>query len=362
MDRTAIILQRNSESLVTKQIIIDCLRIFRQCCPLGAEVQTYIVRSLSVDVFIHDLILSDLHAQIDQITTVSLQVLANLVINNTDNQLAVWNKFNQFFINHLSETGYPHKDICRMIIYNIYCVGGLLQDQGLEFLKILLRNLDEHIQNKDCTLPDFLQIFLEHFITKQKRIASMYLKLDSTDRILMLHFLVDHIKEGHSNGSPVSTELLQCVCKEFKKKSDCVLKTETTYLNRIEPKEVMALLEVIAQASGEKCYGNVFGDDGSLFLNAGCLLRNIQALGKQSENVFSPIQKLEQIAPSSTASGSSIETDISYSLKTMLVRTVGNLAYRNMKNQDLVRLGGNLRYLRFETTACNNFRQEKWRF
>lgn len=271
----------------------------------------------------------------NQLFLVSLQVLANLIINNTANQHIIWEHFSEFFIAYLTQADSPHKDICRMIIYNIYCVGGLLQDRGKEFLKLLLQNLDEVIRNVNSTVPEFLQIFLEHFLTKQKRITPMYMTLTSNERILLLNFTSDFIKEGQSSDSVVTTELLQCIAKEFKKKSDCILKTESTYLNRIEPREVLALLEVIAQATGDKSYGNVFAEDGSLFLNIGCLLRNVQAVGKTGENIFSPIQKLDQIAPSST-SDAGIETDVSYSLKTLLVRAVGNLAYRNAKNQELV--------------------------
>lgn len=271
----------------------------------------------------------------NQLFLVSMQVLANLIINNSANQQIIWGHFNQFLMTSLTQADYPHKDICRMIIHNIYCVGGLIQDKGKEFLKIFLQNLEEVIRNVNCTIPEFLQIFLEHYVTKQKRITAMYMTLSSNERILLLNFVADFIKEGQSSDAVVTTELLQCISKEFKKKSDCILKTESSYLNRIEPKEVMALLEVISQASGDKSYEKVFAEDGSLFLNIGCLLRNVQALGKNGENIFSPVQKLEQIAPSST-SNSGVETDVSYSLKTMLVRAVGNLAYRNAKNQELV--------------------------
>ncbi len=335
------ILSRNSDTLDSIQISVatDCLRIIRQSCPHGAEVQCYIVNDLPVIGYIMAIFKVPMTEANNQLFLVSLQVLANLIINNPANQQIVWEHFNQFLMTYLTQVDYPHKDICRMIIHNIYCIGGLLQDRGKEFLKILLQNLEEVVQNVNCTIPEFLQIFLEHFITKQRRITPMYMTLSSNERILLLNFISDFLKEGQSGDSTVTTELLQCVAKEFKKKSDCILKTESTYLNRIEPKEVMALLEVISQVSGDKSYEKVFADDGSLFLNIGCLLRNVQALGKNGENIFSPIQKLEQIAPSSTSNNAGIETDVSYSLKTLLVRAVGNLAYRNAKNQELVSFG-----------------------
>lgn len=336
---TGTILSRNSNVLDSSQtsVATDCLRIIRQSCPHGADVQCFIVNDLPVIGYISAIFQTPMSQDNNQLFLVSLQVLANLIINNAANQQIIWENFNVFLMTYLTQVDSPHKDICRMIIHNIYCVGGLLQDRGREFLKILLQNLDEVIRNVNSTIPEFLQIFLEHFLTKQKRITPMYMTLSSNERISLLNFTSDFIKEDQSGDSVVTTELLQCVAKEFRKKSDCILKTESTYLNRVEPKEVMALLEVIAQATGSKSYENVFADDGSLFLNIGCLLRNVQAVGKKGENIFSPIQKLDQIAPSSTGDAA-IETDVSYSLKTLLVRTVGNLAYRNAKNQELVGL------------------------
>lgn len=63
---------------------------------------------------------------------------------------------------------------------------------------------------------------------------------------------------------------------------------------------------------------------------------SIQKLGKDPKSIFAPIQKLEQLAPNSTHS-SSIENEISYKFKTLLVQTLANLLYKNKRNQELVR-------------------------
>ncbi|KAJ6641082.1 Ataxin-10 [Pseudolycoriella hygida] len=338
LDAIGKIISRNSDFLNSTQLSVatDCLRVIRQACPQGADVQSYIVNALPVIGFIESVFTTALKDANKQLYLVSLQVLANLIINHSSNQQVIWGHFNQLLVKFLQASDFPHKDMCLMLLHNIYCVGGLIQDNGKDFLKLLLQILEEEIHNGKSTIPEFLQLFLEHFVTKQKRVTPMYMLLSSNERILLLNFVSDLIKENHSGDTVVTTELLQCISKEFKKKSDCILKTETTYLNCIEPKEVMALVEVISQASADKSYKHVFADDGSLFLNIGCLLRNVQALGKNGENIFSPIQKLEQIAPSST-SNAEFEADVSYSLKTMLVRSIGNLACRNSKNQDLAR-------------------------
>lgn len=131
------------------------------------------------------------------------------------------------------------------------------------------------------------------------------------------------------------------ICDEFKKKSDCVLKTIGSYVDGIEPKEVIALLDVLAQASSDERYAHILSIDGSLFLNVGCLLQTINKIGNstnsgEGNNIFTPVQKLGQLAPNSEEN-TNIERDISYQLKSTLVRTLGNLAYKNSKNQALAR-------------------------
>lgn len=63
---------------------------------------------------------------------------------------------------------------------------------------------------------------------------------------------------------------------------------------------------------------------------------SIQKLGKDPNSIFAPIQKLEALAPNSSAP-SSIETEISYKFKSLLIQTIANLLYKNKKNQELVR-------------------------
>lgn len=233
----------------------------------------------------------------------------------------------------LSQTNYDNFRECTMILYNIY-IGGTIDDFSVEILELLLNHVhsSSHLQQND-----FYHIFLEHFISEHRRFVPIYARIDVTKRVTLLHYIADHMKDRIQK--PIETSLLQYICKEFKKKSDCVLKTVSSYVDRIEPKEVVATLDVIVQASCDDRYLHVLSGDSSLFLNAGCLLSAIVMTGKQTSkgdgNIFVPVQTLGQIAPNSSED-SSIERDISYELKTMLVRVVGNLAHKNKANQDLV--------------------------
>lgn len=49
------------------------------------------------------------------------------------------------------------------------------------------------------------------------------------------------------------------------------MKTVTSYVEGIDPKEIIALLEIISIVSAQEMYVDIFQNDGSLFLNIGCM-------------------------------------------------------------------------------------------
>lgn len=223
-----------------------------------------------------------------------------------------------------------------MILYNIF-IGGHIEEHQKNIIELLLGCVSVGAEIEHENQNDFLHIFMEHFITKTRSTVNAFAKLNGKTRLEFLYYIADHMRT--SQHIVVHSSLLQHLVKEFKKKSDCVLKTVKSYVESIEPKEVVALLDVIAQASSDERYSHVLSNDGSLFLNVGCLLQTINKIGKsdkKSENIFTPVQKLGQLAPNSDEE-TTIERDISYQLKSMLVRTLGNLAYKNPKNQELAR-------------------------
>lgn len=114
------------------------------------------------------------------------------------------------------------------------------------------------------------------------------------------------------------------------------MKTDTTYVDSIEPEVVITLLDIISTATGQDKYMALLKDDRSLFLNLGCLLQALHKIGKASDSIFSPIQKLDALVPTSNVNGD-FEKDISYAMKTKLVKSLANLSHRNKRNQELAR-------------------------
>lgn len=108
------------------------------------------------------------------------------------------------------------------------------------------------------------------------------------------------------------------------------------YVENIDPQIVVSLLDIISIATSQEKYNKILKNDRSLFLNLGCLLQALHKIGKASDSVFTPIQSLDALAPTSNVN-SDFEKEISFSFKTKLVQALANLAHRNKKNQELAR-------------------------
>lgn len=134
----------------------------------------------------------------------------------------------------------------------------------------------------------------------------------------------------------IHESLIKALTLEFKQKSDCVLKTVTTYVDSIDPEIVVILLDIISIMSTQEKFLGYLKSDRSLFLNIGCLLQALHKVGKESSNTFTPIQKLDALVPTSEANAD-FEKEISFTFKSKLVKSIANLSFRNKKNQELAR-------------------------
>lgn len=327
---------------IINTIIEECSRILRNFCAQGPNIQENIVNISQNSRLFNAIVIilrNDGNLFANNSRKMCWQFLANLIVQNSLAQKHVWNECSEILLLTWKcpcESGFPI-EYC-MILYNIF-LGGTITMQCKTILGILLNcyNIGEETKGHNMT-NDFSHIFLEHLISKERFIVSAFAKLNSEQRLTFLHYISCHMNS--SQHDLLHPQLIHYICSEFKKKSDCILKTVSSYVESIEPREVIQLLDIIAKASSDERYAHTLSNDGSLFLNVGCLLKNINQFGKtvgdDESNVFTPVHKLGQLAPSSNENAD-IERDISYELKSTLVRTLGNLAYKNVNNQNLAR-------------------------
>ena len=323
----------------------ECFRLFRKICTLGKEIQIktlalikndlnnlmpFLLNELPINVALSDAF----KQQWPEAMKLCWQLLANMTVNNVRCQIVIWNKFKETLLVSIQKADNDNIDICLMIVYNIY-LSSEIYDMDESLMKMLLQSLRREIDTKKVCASDFLHIFLEHFITRHDKIVPIYLSLTTEDRLLLIYFIADYLR---GTNPPLSLTLLQHIMSDFKKKSDCVLKTDSKYVEEKlhQPKEVLALLEIIAIASAHPDYLEVFETDTSLFINLAFLLQSVHSLGKESTNIFTPLTTLSEVAPNSSTNMTNIEQDISYDFKSMLIRSIGNLSYRNNKFQQYV--------------------------
>lgn len=135
----------------------------------------------------------------------------------------------------------------------------------------------------------------------------------------------------------IKESLLKHLVLLFQVKSDCILKTVTTYVDQINPDIVVVLIDILSTAVTQKKYLNLLNESHSLFLNVGCLLQMLHKIGQSSDSsIFTPIQKLDAVAPVGKYDPG-FEKEISFNLKTKLVKCLANLLHKNPRNQELVR-------------------------
>lgn len=109
--------------------------------------------------------------------------------------------------------------------------------------------------------------------------------------------MAHYLRENSPNGD-VTLFLLQHFAKEFRMKSDCLLRETIKLKHELHPREVHTLLRIIASASGSEKYANVYPNDQSLFINVSSLLRCIVSAGKEPDGggLDKPMTKLEEVA------------------------------------------------------------------
>ncbi|XP_017124962.1 ataxin-10 [Drosophila elegans] len=315
--------------------ITGLLKNLRLLLTRGSENQEALARNVQFSSFLDAVAFNpSMRTEHRIIHNLSLQVLANSVVNNEVTQTLTWNQHGlkiceQAYASPLGSSN----NVLLMIMYNIFLSGrSLIPDLvALQTCLRLWRSLNE----AQCTYNfEYLHFFLEHFIVQNGRACVVsYQKLETEDRVAFLDYVAHYLRENSPNGE-VTLFLLQHFAKEFRLKSDCLLRETLSLKHELHPREVHTLLRIIASASGSEKYANVYATDQSLFINVSSLLRCVVSAGKEPDGggLDKPMTRLEEVALTSGIDAE-YEKKVSYELKTLLVRCSANLLYDNKANK-----------------------------
>ncbi|XP_044735528.1 ataxin-10 [Chrysoperla carnea] len=257
---------------------------------------------------------------------VILQFLGNLVTQNEQQlQVIIWDKFNEILLLLFHSTPNRIPSIVGMILYNIFLQNKQLIPDDIKFIKnaIILYESES----------DYGELLLE-LLLQTNILIRYYSELEVTQRFVLLELIKGTMFDDES--TLITNELMMFISTEFKKKSDCILKTVTDYVNKIEPQEVVCLLDIIASASCLNKYSSCLIQDKSLLINCVFLLKSIHSVGKEGNNHFSAIQKLSELTLNEKIEPT-IKDHPGFGFKAALIRVVGNLCWKNTENQNLVR-------------------------
>ncbi|ALC40727.1 CG4975 [Drosophila busckii] len=271
--------------------------------------------------------------------TLALQVFANSVVNNANTQQIIWTNYGE----KIAEQVYAaplgsSNNVLLMIVYNIYLgLGTSIISEQFVFHSCV-RLWQAVIEARSDYNFEYLHFMLELYIVQQARSCIVcYQRLTAVEeRIAFLDYVAHYLRENSPNGE-LNALLLKHFAKEFKMKSDCMLRETLQLRHELHPREVHTLLRIIASASGSEQYARYYVEDQSLFINVSSLLRCVVAAGKESGTsaaccVDAPMTKLEHVALNSNIDAD-YEQKVSYELKTLLVRCTANLIYENAANR-----------------------------
>ncbi|XP_038104071.1 ataxin-10 [Culex quinquefasciatus] len=324
-----------SSNEVQNKIALKSLNLLKRSCALGETFQNEIIAKKN---FLSGLrtILED-EAIPENVRINCLQLLANLCVQNRLNQEAILRELKDFLLKSV-ENNCCFTNAATMIVYNAFIYKAELGMEVDELLEVLLTNVESNrLAQRDT--PEFVSIFVEYLACESNEIVDHYEKVSFEKRILFLRYLIEYVRQDDRRSRPLHPDLFKHLLNDFKRKSDCVLKTVDSYLDQKNTEEVFTLLLLMSDATCVHPYESFIRADGALFLNLGCLLRQLQTLGKTDrDNIFAPVQSIGEILKVKQGTSElNIEQDISYSLKSALVKALANLSYRNKKNQNLAR-------------------------
>ncbi|XP_017866843.1 PREDICTED: ataxin-10 isoform X1 [Drosophila arizonae] len=314
--------------------ITTLLKNLRLLLTQSPESQRTLAKNAEFARFVRDVVFNPImRTEQRTLHILTLQVLANSVVNNEESQTAIWQAHGHQIAEQaaIAPLG-SSNNVLLMIMYNIY-MGARLPGDQLVF-ETCVKLWQAIIETQTDYNFEYLHFLMEQFIVKDGRsCVQCYQRLKSVEeRITFLDYVAHYLREDSPNGE-INNILLQFFAKEFRLKSDCILRETIKLRHQLHPREVHTLLRIIASASGSEKYAKTYAADQSLFINVSSLLRCVIAAGKEPDSCLDkPMTKLEEVALSSNIDAD-YEARVSFELKTLLVRCTANLLYENVANR-----------------------------
>ncbi|XP_074681727.1 ataxin-10 isoform X1 [Strix aluco] len=314
-------------------LIAECFRCLRNACVECARNQD-VMRNLGlISTSVHLIKLLDgIQTKEELLLTAlrcSLQFLGNIAAGNGDSQNSIWKcAFPDLFLTCLMYSDEKIVAYCCMVLFTCLDsekVRELLDPGNLTVPLRVLKVYKEQLESEWSFL-----IVTDHLLKCPELVKALYAKLSNQERVTLLELMMAEL----SDKNPVTSEEMNVFMRHaeflagcFQEKCEAVLKlTSAADAEDEEALVTIRLLDILCEMTSNN--GQLEGLQAlpGLLETAIDTLRLTHLAGKQAVNIFTATHMTGQEEISHPAVG----------FKSHLIRLIGNLCYKNKKNQDKV--------------------------
>ncbi|XP_071564083.1 uncharacterized protein [Temnothorax nylanderi] len=169
----------------------------------------------------------------------------------------------------------------------------------------------------------------------------VYSRMTMSEKIELLDIIYAELWESwRPNNTVLKKESAEFLALTFCKKSDLILKTVDTYVNSVDPTEIILILHILGFLTTQY---QISENAKRLLINCKYLLMSLHMIGKEAKNYFTPITDLSKSAPHAPWTREAYEAagdpeeHPAYGFKAGLIRVIANMVHRNKMCQDLFR-------------------------
>ncbi|XP_064606700.1 ataxin-10-like isoform X2 [Liolophura sinensis] len=339
------IIDQREECHLIVSVLIECFRCLRNGCANCARNQTQIAAQpgiLKETIYIAENLKSKLHIpECAVLLRCVIQFLGNFIVKNHENQQEVLRGLKSLFRDFVSSPDEKLPSYTCMVLHA--CLSGhKTEDSKLEtFLtsevegKLLLASILDAFER--CH-SEWLLFVIQDVLQLNNTWASMKAAFTTKRKLLLLEVASQLLScDGGSGGQDskgsinVSLSNLKAIAEDFKQSGGGIIGLTEPSLERIEsPEVILKELEVLCLATSDPYLYWTLREDEQLLQTTIGILHKVHSLGKMGNNAFSSVTKpaeSDSITNSQHVAG----------LKRDLIRLTGNMVYRNVTNQNLVR-------------------------
>ncbi|XP_029177190.1 ataxin-10 [Nylanderia fulva] len=180
---------------------------------------------------------------------------------------------------------------------------------------------------------------------------NVYNSMAMSEKLDLLEIIYNELWESWQSDHCIvlTDDQAEFLALTFCKNSDLILKTVDTYVDSVNPTEIILILNILGLLTTRYKFSR---NARPLLINCKYLLMSLHMLGKEGNNYFTPITNLSQVAPNSQEETTVVNSIIhneativkcdlqdhpAYGFKAGLIQVIANMVHKNKMCQDLFR-------------------------